>query len=39
MEAEGKDRWAIQDAIMPYQHLLPKRLQGRNERIDEPLKD
>ena len=37
MEAEGKDRWAIQDAIMPYQHLLPKRLLGRNERIDEPL--
>ena len=29
MEAEGKDRWAIQDAIMPYQHLLPKRLLGR----------
>ena len=39
MEAEGKDRWAIQDAIMPYQHLLPQRLQGRNERIDEPLND
>ena len=39
MEAEGKDRWAIQDAIMPYQHLLPKRLLGRNERIDEPLND
>ena len=37
MEAEGADRYAIQDAIMPYHHLLPKRLQGRNERIDEPL--
>ena len=39
MEAEGADRWAIQDAIMPFMNELPKRLQGRNERIDEPLKD
>ena len=39
MEAEGKDRFAIQEALMPYQHLLPKRLQGKNERIDEPLND
>lgn len=37
MEAEGADRFAIQDRIMPFHHLLPKRLQGRNERIDEPL--
>ena len=37
MEAEGADRYAIQDAIMPFHSLLPKRLQGRNERIDEPL--
>ena len=37
MEAEGADRFAIQDAIMPFHNLLPKRLQGRNERIDEPL--
>ena len=39
MEAEGADRWAIQNAIMPYQDLLPKRLRGRNERIGEPLTD
>lgn len=39
MEAEGKDRFEIQNAIMPYQDLLPKRLRGKNERIDEPLKD
>ncbi len=39
MQAEGADRFAIQDALMPYQHLLPKRLVGKNERIDEPLKD
>ena len=37
MQAEGADRFQIQDAIMPYHNLLPKRLQGRNERIDEPL--
>ncbi len=37
MEAEGADRFAIQDRIMPFHSLLPKRLQGRNERIDEPL--
>ena len=39
MEAEGADRWAIQNAIMPYQDLLPKRLRGRNERLGEPLTD
>lgn len=39
MEAEGKDRFEIQAALMPYDHLLPKRLKGKNERIDEPLKD
>ena len=37
MEAEGADRYAIQDGIMPFHDLLPKRLQGKNERIDEPL--
>ena len=37
MEAEGADRFAIQNAILPFHSLLPKRLQGRNERIDEPL--
>jgi fumarate reductase flavoprotein subunit len=31
------DRFALQEALMPYQHLLPERLRGRNERIDEPL--
>ena len=36
MEAAGA---AIQDALMPYQDLLPKRLKGKNERVDEPLKD
>ena len=31
------DRHALQDAVMPYEHLLPQRFRGRNERIDEPL--
>ena len=39
MEAEGKDRFAIQNALMPYEDKLPKRLCGRNERTYEPLAD
>jgi fumarate reductase flavoprotein subunit len=31
------DRIKLQEALMPYGHLLPTRLKGRNERIDEPL--
>jgi fumarate reductase flavoprotein subunit len=31
----GADRLAVQRALMPYEHLLPPRLRGRNERIDE----
>jgi fumarate reductase flavoprotein subunit len=31
------DRFALQHALLPYEDLLPKRLRGRNERIDEPL--
>ena len=31
------DRHAVQAAIMPYEHLLPARYRGRNERIDEAL--
>lgn len=37
MEAQGADRFAIQNALMPYLQLLPEDLRGRNERIDEPL--
>jgi hypothetical protein len=25
----------VQEKLMPYEHLLPKPLRGRNERIDE----
>ena len=31
------DRVALQAACMPYQHLIPERFRGRNERIDETL--
>src|SRR5512139_2290885 len=34
---DGADRHAVQSEIMPYEHLLPARLRGRNERIDERL--
>jgi fumarate reductase flavoprotein subunit len=32
---QGGDRFAVQDALMPYEHLLPARYRSRNERIDE----
>ncbi|MBK9681872.1 MAG: fumarate reductase flavoprotein subunit [Betaproteobacteria bacterium] len=31
----GADRFAVQQALMPYEHLLPAALRGRNERLDE----
>ncbi|GMV46569.1 MAG: succinate dehydrogenase flavoprotein subunit [Pseudomonadota bacterium] len=31
----GSERFAVQQALMPYAHLLPAALRGRNERIDE----
>ena len=30
-------RWALQEALMPYETMLPPCYRGRNERIDEPL--
>jgi len=33
----GADRFALQAALMPYEHLLPPRFHGRNERIEEKL--
>jgi fumarate reductase flavoprotein subunit len=33
-QASG-DRIALQAKLMPYEHLLPERYRGRNERIDE----
>jgi fumarate reductase flavoprotein subunit len=34
---QGADRHAVQAEIMPYEHLLPERFRGRNERIDERM--
>ncbi len=31
------DRFAVQHALMPFDHLLPAGFRGRNERIDERL--
>jgi fumarate reductase flavoprotein subunit len=33
----GAPRVRVQNALMPYTDLLPQRLRGANERIDEPL--
>ncbi len=32
---DGADRFALQEALMPYERLLPGVLRGRNERLDE----
>jgi fumarate reductase flavoprotein subunit len=34
---QNAPRFEVQQALMPYEQLLPERLRGRNERIDEPL--
>jgi fumarate reductase flavoprotein subunit len=34
-EKAAAGRFAVQEALMPYEHLLPERFRGRNERIDE----
>ena len=36
-QRDGADRFALQEKLMPYEHLLPERFRGRNERIDERL--
>ena len=33
----GSDRFAVQEALMPFADQLPASLTGRNERLDEPL--
>ena len=33
----GAGRQAVQEALMPYETLLPLRFRARNERLDEPL--
>jgi fumarate reductase flavoprotein subunit len=34
---KAEPRFEVQRALMPYDELLPERLRGRNERIDEAL--
>ena len=29
------DRFALQQALLPYEHLLPQRLRGRNQRLED----
>ena len=36
-ELATADRLAVQSALMPYEHLLPEKYRGLNERLDEPL--
>jgi fumarate reductase flavoprotein subunit len=36
-EHAAAGRYAVQAALMPYEHLLPARYRGLNERLDEPL--
>jgi fumarate reductase flavoprotein subunit len=36
-EGAAADRHAAQERLMPFRHLLPPGLRGRNERLDEPL--
>ena len=36
-ELAAGGRHAVQAALMPYEHLLPARYRGLNERLDEPL--
>jgi fumarate reductase flavoprotein subunit len=37
VKQKAGNRFELQQALLPFEHLLPQRLRGRNERIDEPL--
>ncbi len=37
LQSDGKDRFEIQDALMPFRDKLPKKYQGKNERLGERL--
>jgi fumarate reductase flavoprotein subunit len=39
LEEEGKDRFEIQEALMPYRTMMPERYQGKNERLYEKFED
>ena len=35
-EKQYADRYELQAALMPYEHLLPERYRARNERLEAP---
>ncbi len=35
----SQDRYARQHALMPFEHLLPRRYRGRNQRLGETAHD
>ena len=35
LEEQGKDRFEVQEALMPFRDMLPERYQGKNERLYE----
>jgi len=35
----GGDRFTLQAMLMPYEHLLPEKFRGKNERLDERFDD
>ncbi|MDZ7754472.1 MAG: fumarate reductase flavoprotein subunit [Gammaproteobacteria bacterium] len=37
VEQAGADRFALQEALMPFRHLLPERYRGPNERLAEGM--
>ena len=39
LDTEGADRFAVQEALMPYLDMLPEKYQGRNERLKERFDD
>ncbi|GHU10152.1 fumarate reductase flavoprotein subunit [Betaproteobacteria bacterium] len=39
IQGKGGDRHQLQERLMPYLDQLPAALQGRNERLDEPLEN
>src|SRR5205809_2094972 len=38
-QRDGADRFTLQGKLMPYEHLMPKALRGRNERLGETIAD
>jgi fumarate reductase flavoprotein subunit len=39
LQAQHSDRFALQQALLPVENLLPERLRGRNDRLEENASD